>query len=408
LKPDDLSIPPGEAFSCGRCNRCCRGPWVIGITAEEAASLRKLYPEIEPTAGTEVLKGETLYAMNRTADGAMGAGGSCVYLDPDGCRIQKEHGAAAKPAVCHRFPYFPRAVAGGVYVHLSRMCPTVYDGKGATGEALAADVLAAHPGLLPAPALDTVRFAGSAEVSWAEYRAFEDQLVALLLDDRWSLDDAVASGYWLVQRVARNEGVRPEAEAKLDPIVDLVMTSIAKRNPMVGLYRYVMAAIITVIESNRGRAGRFATWKSDMSRYLHLLFRRGAARFRSIEIPVDLRRIPEVAWPRRSQPDLTPVRRYLASHIRHKLLLEAPDIEYAYALLIGAYATIKFYARASAVAAGRERMTADDVRKGVELVEYNLLLHRPLEGAALEKRIVRGWFRKFLFHPAYASSMIAF
>jgi Fe-S-cluster containining protein len=441
LTPSDLAIPPGEAFSCRRCNRCCRGPWVIGITAAEADRLRKLYPEIEPTAGVEILKGETLYAMRRTSDGAAGAGGACVYLDPDGCRIQKDHGAAAKPAVCHRFPYFPRAIAGGVYVHLSRMCPTVYDAKGKAGEALAADVLAAYPDLKPGPALEKVRFAGSAEISWEEYRGFEDQLAALIMDDRWSLDDAVASGYWLIQRVARNEapgraGVgacapfeprsrsgdeasnspvlrqaqdeRGRKDPGLDPIVDLVMTSIAKRNPMLGLYRYVMAATVTVIESERGRTGRFEAWKGDMSLYGRLLFRRGIARLRSIEAPVDLRRLPEVAWPRRNRPDLSPVRRYLVSHLRHKLLLQAPDVEYAYNLLIGAYATIKFYARASAVSAGRERMIAEDVRRGVEIVEYNLLLHRPLEGAALEKRLVRGWFRKFLFHPAYASSMIAF
>ncbi len=394
-------LPPDAAFTCARCNRCCRGDWLIAITAEEAERLRALYPGIEPTAGRETLKGEEVFLMARRADGA------CVYLADEGCRVHAEHGSAAKPAVCRKFPYFPRAVGSTAFVHLSRMCPTVYAARGASGEELALDAAlsSGSPGE-PEPEPGIVRVAGNSTTDWAGYLDFENRLSTLLCDERWPLDDAVAAGEILLRRHAGLEV--PRANAAEDEALDAVMAAIARREPMLGLYRYVMAALVTLTESRRTGRIEPSVWVEDLGIFGRVLFKTGRIRLRTLGAEVALRDVAAVPWPRRDRPSLTPLRSFLASHLHHKFLRVAPDLEYAYHLLVGAYAAVKFYARASAAAGGREAMTAQDLQRGIECAEYNLLLHRPLRDAPLEKRLVRGMFRKFLFHPSYTSSLVIF
>lgn len=405
----EIQSPPEEKFTCGQCNLCCKRGWLIGIDDKEAARLRDLYPDLDPMREVDLPDGRRVFGMARKEDG------SCVFLESYGCRIHREHGFEAKPDVCRRFPYFLWKDKNDVaYLHLSRMCPTVYEGRGAFGKQL---LDAARPLLPGAKKLDVdrddpVSLSGAVELNWPGYQQFEDELVALISDERWALDDAVAGGRILLDRfIKQTSGEQSFSRGfsnEDDLALDIIMSTIASRSAMSGLYRYVMAAMVSVIESRRGIEGEKGVWREDFGNFFKIIFGRRELHFRSMRLTADLSRLGSVPWPKKDNPDLSPVRRLLVSHIRRKFLLQAPDIEFGYHLLIGAYAAIKFYSRASAVAHDRETLIPSDLKRGVQATEYNLLLHRTLEGDPLESRFVRNYFKRFLFHPSYPSSMVAF
>jgi Fe-S-cluster containining protein len=397
-----LLIPEDAVFSCHQCGDCCRGDWLIPLTPFEIERLRRLVPGVEPSNRSERIRDENHPVMARRPNG------NCVYLDGNVCAIHRDHGEAAKPATCRIFPFCFRRWNETVHVHLSRVCPSVRRESGARGEELLAAtrnaLAAADP--IERPLAEKIPLAGRMTISLAEYRELEDRLVALIGDERWALDDALLAGERLIQERAGNAR-RHEADAE-DPTIGLVLDAIAGREVMPGLHRYLVATVVTTIERVRPDHPRgFKARIEDLRRLARLLIGKGNVTLGAVNASVDLIRTRAIPWPRRGRPDLAPLRRYVRSHLRHGILLLAPDIEYGYHLLLGAYAVVKFYARASAVAAGRDSLHAEDLWRGVVEVERNLLMHRPLRGRPLEKRLVRGWFRKFLFHPAYASSVIA-
>ncbi|MBL4889598.1 MAG: hypothetical protein JKX97_06220 [Candidatus Lindowbacteria bacterium] len=243
----------------------------------------------------------------------------------------------------------------------------------------------------------------------------ETMLIQLLLNKRWSLDDAVAAGMVLIDSVIKQEGeyienVAPQDTKVTDMETELVMSSIARRNPMFSLFRYITAAIISLIESRKGvpGVGKMAAATEDFVKFFRIYFATGKIYLRTMDAWVEPKKLFEVQWPRRDTPDLIRARQLLASHIRRKALLEAPDIEFGYHLFVASYSIIKFYAKASAAINDRVNLIPDDIRKGVQIVEYNLLLHRSFQGQPLEKTFVKSIFRKFLFHSSFTSSMVGF
>jgi Fe-S-cluster containining protein len=419
--PTPIIFPEDAVFSCHQCGDCCRGDWLIPLTPSEIERLRRLVPGIEPSDRIERIRDEDHPVMARRTNG------HCVYLDGNVCAIHRDHGEAAKPATCRIFPFCFRRWNETVHLHLSRVCPSVRREAGARGEELLAATRSALAAADPIerPLAETIPLAGRLTISLAEYRELENRLVALIGDERWALDDALLAGERLIQERAgnarrqeakpcrrrhgwRSSAARPHESDVEDPAIDLVLNAIAGREVMPGLHRYLIATVVTTIERVRPDHPRgFKARIDDLRRLTRLLMGKGSVSLGAVDAPVDLIRTRAIPWPRRDRPDLGPLRRYIRSHLRHGILLLAPDIEYGYHLLLGAYAVVKFYARASAEAAGRESLHAEDLWRGVVEVERNLLMHRPLRGRPLEKRLVRGWFRKFLFHPAYASSVIA-
>ncbi len=405
-----IVAPPDAAFRCHRCNQCCRGAWIIGITGDEAASLRALYPAIEPVDGEAGERdGVRFLRMARRASG------ECVYLDPDGCRIHKEHGEAAKPAICRRFPFSLTTFGATTFLHLSRVCPSVYAERGDRGTALleaaaSADVGITAIGSRRESAPESVLLAGTRRISYADYLVLERRIDRLIRDERWPLDDAMAAVVVLIRRWADHPDVEARRAEAGDESMDLVMEAIARRAPLMGLHRYILATLVTVIESRRH--GRFWSREfiTDFARYARILMARGRDRLAGSvrdagPVDVNLAALGHVTWPRRQAPSLVPVRSLIASHVHRKLLLTSgPDIEFSWHLMLIAYAVLKFYARANAVAAGRDELIPTDVEEGVRIAEYHLLLH-PQHLPPLQTRFLGGWFRRFLFHPAFPSSM---
>ncbi|AUX44880.1 hypothetical protein SOCE26_063500 [Sorangium cellulosum] len=124
-----LSSPPNQRFECRDCPaRCCRMPWSIRFSGDEA----KRYldePWVRERAGSE---GAEVIARGvlpmREKDNRL----QCVFLDDDMlCGMQKQFGHEYIPRACQAFPFgFVRDEKDVVVAQLSHLCPSIRDNYG--------------------------------------------------------------------------------------------------------------------------------------------------------------------------------------------------------------------------------------------------------------------------------------
>lgn len=124
-----LSSPPNQRFECRDCPaRCCRLPWSIRFSSEEA----KRYledPWVRERAGSEaaqVIARGVLPMLEK--DRRL----QCVFLDDDLlCSLQKRFGHDFIPRSCQAFPFgFVRNEKDVVVAQLSQLCPSIRDNYG--------------------------------------------------------------------------------------------------------------------------------------------------------------------------------------------------------------------------------------------------------------------------------------
>lgn len=103
-------------YVCAECTAlCCRGQGIGGSLEREMGALLELYPALGSVCTSRVAQ----------EVGFITPTGRCFFLDGDNlCRIEKEHGTAAKPGVCLLFPFnvFTR-IGTAVAVSPHFMCP---------------------------------------------------------------------------------------------------------------------------------------------------------------------------------------------------------------------------------------------------------------------------------------------
>lgn len=117
MVPLYFAFPDGVLhYVCSECTAlCCRGHGFAGSLGREMGRLLTLHPEL--ASAVVERRGEILTVANATS--------GCHFLDGDDlCRIEKEHGRAAKPGVCMLFPFnsFSR-IGRTVVVSPHFMCP---------------------------------------------------------------------------------------------------------------------------------------------------------------------------------------------------------------------------------------------------------------------------------------------
>jgi Fe-S-cluster containining protein len=122
--PDLLRLDPDTTFDCLGCGRCC-GSWQVHATEEERARIEALpwgeIPEAERVAPHFNPVGPGLWAVGKAAGGQR-----CAFLRDDRrCVIHAHWGAAAKPAMCRRFPFEQVASDEAVWVTANHGCPGV-------------------------------------------------------------------------------------------------------------------------------------------------------------------------------------------------------------------------------------------------------------------------------------------
>ncbi|WP_433932472.1 YkgJ family cysteine cluster protein [Sorangium cellulosum] len=124
-----LSSPPDQKFECRDCPaRCCRLPWNIRFSSDEARRYLE-EPWVRERAGEE---GALVIARGvlpmREQDRRL----QCVFLDDDLlCSMQKRFGHEYIPKSCQAFPFgFVRDEKEVVVAQLSQLCPSIRENYG--------------------------------------------------------------------------------------------------------------------------------------------------------------------------------------------------------------------------------------------------------------------------------------
>lgn len=186
---------PGTTFTCGSCNRCCSEHHLLGpVTRVERDRILKSFSDLGDARGADPSNflplptgdGRELYLL-RTREGF------CSYLGADGlCRVHKEIGIDAKPAVCRMFPYRMVHTPSGWDTGLSLSCPTVASGGGDDAKVEAREKLGSLPifGSMLTEVPASMPLAEQVRCTWGDYRKWESAAIALIQDESRDPADA--------------------------------------------------------------------------------------------------------------------------------------------------------------------------------------------------------------------------
>jgi Fe-S-cluster containining protein len=198
-----LRLADGVVFTCQSCGDCCRGAWLIGVDDAAHAALQRVdWGRHDPALGPGekfVPLASPLPSGERLTFARTPAGG-CVFLSAEQrCGIHAHLGYEAKPQVCREFPYQFVETPDGLAAGLSFACTAVLHHRGAPlaeqADAVAA-VAAGSARIASVP--DPVVLYSGVDIPWAQYRAIETGLLAILGDESVPLPNALLSGSLLV------------------------------------------------------------------------------------------------------------------------------------------------------------------------------------------------------------------
>ena len=192
---ETLRMAQGSAFACRSCSRCCSEQHLLGplTRAErdvilEGFTARNDHSGSDPSNFIPLPTGasEPVYLL-RPRDGR------CSYLGADRlCRIHRDLGEDAKPAVCRMFPFRAVRTPTGWDVGMSLSCPTVAAGWGPDPKPEVRGTLEILRGvsrqLHEVPPV--VPLVPGITVAWPVYQEWEADALARILDEE--NDPAVA------------------------------------------------------------------------------------------------------------------------------------------------------------------------------------------------------------------------
>ena len=192
---ETLRMAEGSAFACHSCNRCCSEQHLLGpLTRAERDVILEGFAARDDHAGSDpsnfiplpTRASEPVYLL-RPRDGR------CSYLGEDRlCRVHRDLGEEAKPAVCRMFPYRAVRTPTGWDVGMSLSCPTVAAGRGPDPKPEVRGTLEVLRGvskqLHEVPPV--IALVPGISVAWPVYQEWQTEALALLLDE--DSDPAVA------------------------------------------------------------------------------------------------------------------------------------------------------------------------------------------------------------------------
>ncbi|MEW4488034.1 YkgJ family cysteine cluster protein [Thalassoglobus sp. JC818] len=127
-----IELPTLQNWSCHNCGGCCK-QHAIFITDEERERIDSQGWDSSQlgTSEKDLVLEERSLTGKRTLRLAQEADGSCVFLDEKGlCRIHGKFGEAAKPLACRIYPYAFHPKGDEVAVSLRFSCPSVTENLG--------------------------------------------------------------------------------------------------------------------------------------------------------------------------------------------------------------------------------------------------------------------------------------
>jgi Fe-S-cluster containining protein len=391
-----LLLDDRVVFTCQNSGACCRNDWLIGVDRAAHERLGRVdWSRVDPAlpAGEKFVPLPAPLPGGEAMTFARTPAGACVFLTPEQkCAIHASLGARAKPQICREFPYHFVRTPDGVAVGVSFACTAV---RGHLGAPLAAqrpeilDVLAGSTRVRTLP--EPLSLYAGFSVTWEEYRAIEEALLAILADAAVGLPVALIAGSALISvcvGLAQLEGharrtERPAAETLLGGLAKLrderygrilaiARTARYPRRPsLVGL-----APLWTWLELSTRRHGRTGLVLALYRNWFRFWRGRGALPdLVTGGSPVAIEAVRAVAFDA-DHPAIGPFLREYWSHVVfRKTLTPMHGVFRGYQTMLALYAFMKWAARLAALRGGRRAAAPADARDAVRLVEQRFVLH---------------------------------
>ncbi|MGH7355842.1 MAG: YkgJ family cysteine cluster protein [Candidatus Rokuibacteriota bacterium] len=391
-----LLLDDRVVFTCQNSGACCRNVWLIGVDRAAHERLRKVdWSRVDPALPS----GEKFVPLAGPLPGgeamtfARTPAGACVFLTPEQkCSIHANLGGRAKPQICREFPYHFVRTPDGVAVGVSFACTAVRGHQGAPLAAQRAEILDVLSGstrvrTLPEP----LSLYAELGVTWEEYQAIEEGLLAILADTTAPLPRALIGGSALISVCVGLAQLEANARRAERPADETLLGGLAKLRDeryrrilaIAGTARYParpslvpLAPLWTWLEFSARRLGRaglvvalyrnwFRFWRGRGS--LPDLVTGGA--------PVPIEAVRRVHFDA-DHPAIGPLLREYWSHVVfRKTLTPMHGVFRGYQTMLALYALMKWVAKLGALRAGRPTVAPADVRDAVRLVEQRFVLH---------------------------------
>lgn len=405
----EQKLDPHIRYSCAQCGACCRQPWRVVLEPEKLPAIAEhdwgRYPQ---------LSGKTLYRQFSGRDRAQielakADTGQCIFLDDDNlCIIHKELGEDAKPKVCLQLPFFPGRMWDADYVSASFGCPAVQEqiGKplGEQSEAIARQIeLTSKPADLQAlVALDQTRRVTQATAGalvesamdifnpdhdqpvWARYGRVLQLFIAACAARGTDLAAAVQNGSLTQQTMPVNE---------ITPFDDRSSCPMAAR--------FLLAAnLMTDLAPQAvGQGMGLVSRLTMVPRLWSLAQLRGAYASRLLARNVALEPLFDAAFDGSLDGQSTAfVCRYVRSRFwqYYPCGTRLPFLAGLHQMIVD-FNTALLFARSQAVHEQRKRLSAKDVKLGVQVVEFHIA-----NQVRLYDLVLRGWLHGVLNNPTIA------
>lgn len=411
-----FNLPQDLDFECTNCGRCCRERWEIRV---DSPSAERLMARPWPGLGVDQPFKKRLAVVTEHQDldwtVERKSCGSCVFLEPGNlCRIHREEGLVAKPQVCQQFPFLFSQDPSGVTVGLSHYCPGVKRVKDAAAPPLEAKLpelrrLHEHAIRL-VKAGDTVLLDEGLPLAWADYEAVEELLRELVGSTGVTPAEALTAATLATSMFVdflRAKGGAPPPGAGREFVagwrrmgVGRILAMGAKLRSKPGTGRLLLRQFLSLVDATAGgsRLGAF----TGAASFVKELVGAGSVRCVPLDARVSIASVRSVECP---WEEAEALRLYADHALFRRRLLPTLGVRVGLALLVLHVASMRFVARASAALDGRKKTNAEDLAKGVQLVEKHYAAHSSLS-AAFESGPARNIFRKVAEKPRYAWAVL--
>lgn len=167
---------PDQNYDCVMCGRGCKTAWQIKVAPEEAERIEQhpLGLRVINRNGSAFDKSEDGYVIHfpNLDDPRCG-----FLLDDNRCEIHAELGIDAKPVTCQQFPFMMTKTPDGIFVGASFFCTSVRENSGRPLQAHEPWLMERMKQGVRATIIDDeVPLSEEQQTSWADYRAFEQEL----------------------------------------------------------------------------------------------------------------------------------------------------------------------------------------------------------------------------------------
>ncbi len=384
-----LSSPPNQKFECRDCPaRCCRLPWNIRFSSDEATRYLA-EPWVRERAGDEgaLVISRGVLPM-REKDHRL----QCIFLDDDMlCSMQKRFGHEYIPKSCQAFPFgFVRDEKDVVVAQLSQLCPSIRDNYGKpVDRQLKAKLQQRGDTERMSKALATLSGVILPQPQYLRaVKHWEDQLatdaspastLARLYDWTAAFERALPQGGGRAADASVDAALAhasAEAPAPLEP----------RKKPSFYarvLFGYLLGNLCYPSRVREAHRVEKASWTElqalrSFGNKVAWMLGRGTVDLLFIPRPFKLQRVRTVDR-FLAGDEGTVVKDYLRVVLQRRHIFSAPRHLLAAVLDLSlATVVISRFARCRAAADGRVKVSLEDVREGISVAELTLLSHAAL------------------------------